>query len=181
LARGHAEADLLQGRIFVAVDRQRLALQGVEDHQRDELLGELVRPVVVRTVGHQHGQPVGVVAGQYEVGLTVYNNEDFFRFRERCVRLGIGVPIVPGMLPVTNLCQLQRIASLCGAKLPEKFVADLRIYEDDPQGQFEVGVEYASLQAQELIAGDAAGLHFYVLNKSAATGRVLERVTMPGR
>lgn len=110
-----------------------------------------------------------------------YNNEDFFRFRDRCVRLGIGVPIVPGLLPVTNLGQIQRIASMCGAKLPAKLIADLRDNEDDPEGQFEAGVEFASLQAQELIAGDVAGLHFYVLNKSAATGRVLEGVQLPGR
>ncbi len=110
-----------------------------------------------------------------------YKNEDFFRFRERCERQGIGVPIVPGLLPVTNLGQLQRIALLCGANLPDALIADLHRNEGDPQGQFEAGVEFASRQASELIAGGVAGLHFYVLNQSAATGRVLEGVRLPGR
>ncbi len=110
-----------------------------------------------------------------------YNNADYFRFRDRCVRLGIQVPIVPGLLPVTNLGQIRRIASMCGAKLPIPLLANLQDREDDPRGQFEAGVEFASLQARELIAEDVAGLHFYVLNKSAATGRVLEKLQLPGR
>lgn len=108
-----------------------------------------------------------------------YNNDDFFRFRERCEKLGIGVPIVPGLLPVTNLAQIQRIASLCGAKLPGQFVDDLQAHKDDPQGQFEVGVEFAARQAQSLLDRGTAGLHFYVLNRSEATGRVLDGVQLP--
>jgi methylenetetrahydrofolate reductase (NADPH) len=102
-----------------------------------------------------------------------YDNEDFFRFRDRCRALGISVPIVPGLLPVTNLAQIQRIASLCGAKLPEEFSISLARHADDPDGQFEVGVEFAARQAVELMAAGVPGMHFYVLNKSEATKRVL--------
>jgi methylenetetrahydrofolate reductase (NADPH) len=102
-----------------------------------------------------------------------YHNEDFFRFRDRCTRLGITVPIVPGMMPVTNFAQIQRIASLCGAKLPADFQAALEQHKDDPEGQFEVGVEFAAQQAAELMAAGIPGIHFYVLNKSEATKRVL--------
>jgi methylenetetrahydrofolate reductase (NADPH) len=102
-----------------------------------------------------------------------YNNEDFFRFRDRCHEIGINVPIVPGLLPVTNGAQIQRIASLCGAKLPPAFVAALEKHADDPAGQFEVGVDFAIQQTAELLADDIPGLHFYVLNKSDATCRVL--------
>ncbi len=108
-----------------------------------------------------------------------YNNADFFEFRTRSEKLGIEVPIVPGLLPVTNGAQIQRIASLCGAKLPPKFVSDLQKHEDDPAGQFEVGVEFATRQAEELLAAGVPGLHFYVLNKSEATERVLGAVTLP--
>ncbi len=108
-----------------------------------------------------------------------YNNQDFFDFRDRCEQAGIGVPILPGLLPVTNGGQIQRIASLCGAKLPPKFVADLEQNTDDPAGQFEVGVEFASRQVEELLAAEVAGLHLYVLNKSEATHRVLSSVTLP--
>jgi len=108
-----------------------------------------------------------------------YDNNDFFDFRERCQQAGIRIPIVPGLLPVTNLKQIQRIASLCGARLPGRLVADLQQYEDDPQGQFEVGVEFAARQTAELLDADVPGLHFYVLNKSEATLRVLRSVSLP--
>ncbi len=108
-----------------------------------------------------------------------YDNDDFFRFRERCEKLGIGVPIVPGLLPVTNLSQIQRIASLCGAKLPDPFINDLQSHQDDLPGQFDIGVEFAARQAQGLLDAGIAGLHFYVLNKSEATSRVLAEVQLP--
>jgi methylenetetrahydrofolate reductase (NADPH) len=108
-----------------------------------------------------------------------YQNADFFRFREQCEALGIQTPIVPGLLPVTNGAQIQRIASLCGAKLPARFVEDLQKCADDPAGQFEVGVEFATRQAQELVAEGVPGIHFYVLNKSEAAERVLQAIALP--
>lgn len=104
-----------------------------------------------------------------------YNNADFFRFRERCQQLGIRVPIVPGILPVTNLAQIKRITSLCGAVLPEELIAKLG-ERDDEQWQFDVGVEFATAQVRELIEAGVPGLHFYVLNKSQSTSAVLEAV-----
>ena len=108
-----------------------------------------------------------------------YDNVDFFKFRDRCEQIGIRKPIVPGLLPVTNGAQIQRIASLCGAKLPQRFVDDLQKYEGDLDGQFEVGVEFASRQTEELLAAGVPGIHFYVLNKSGAAERVLGAVDLP--
>jgi len=108
-----------------------------------------------------------------------YDNADFFRFRERCSARGIRVPIVPGILPVTNLAQIQRITALCGARLPTPFQAELERFAGDEAGQFEVGVAYATRQVQELISSGVPGVHFYVLNKSPATVRVLEAVSRP--
>ena len=105
-----------------------------------------------------------------------YNNDDFFRFRDSCVAAGISVPIVPGLLPVLSLKQVQRIASLCKAKLPDAFVAKLQ-QKDDPQWQFDVGVEHATAQTQGLLDQGIEGIHFYVLNKSNATNKILENVT----
>ena len=102
-----------------------------------------------------------------------YNNDDFFRFRDDCRAMGINVPIVPGLLPVTNLAQIQRIASMCGAKLPPRFVAALEKHADDDAGQFDAGVDFAIEQTSVLLAADVPGVHFYVLNKSEATRRVL--------
>lgn len=107
-----------------------------------------------------------------------YRNEDFFEFRRRCEQLGITIPIVPGILPVTNLAQIKRITSLCGAQLPEEFRSDLERCGADAEAQFEVGVAFAVKQVRELIASGIPGIHFYVLNKSNATGRVLREIAL---
>ena len=105
-----------------------------------------------------------------------YDNADFFRFRDRYEQAGIEAPLIPGILPVTNLGQIQRIASLCGAALPAEFTERLA-EQDDPQWHHQVGVDFASRQVQELIDGGVAGIHFYVLNKSQATSEVLRNVS----
>jgi len=117
--------------------------------------------------------------GDVVLTQVYYDNADFFRFRDQCQSLGITVPIVPGILPVTNFAQIQRITSLCGAKLPEKFSDELQSCGEDTDAQFEVGVRYAAEQVQELVDAGVPGVHFYVLNKSQATSRVLRSVTVP--
>ncbi|QDV23045.1 methylenetetrahydrofolate reductase [NAD(P)H] [Aureliella helgolandensis] len=105
-----------------------------------------------------------------------YDNDDFFRFRDQCVAAGIRVPIVPGLLPVLSLKQVQRIASLCKAKLPNEFLSRLQQTED-LEAQFEIGVDHAAKQTQGLIDSGVPGIHFYVLNKCLATNQILGRVT----
>jgi methylenetetrahydrofolate reductase (NADPH) len=117
--------------------------------------------------------------GEVVITQLFYDNEDLFRFRERCEQIGIRVPIVPGILPVTSLAQIQRITSLCGARLPKSFVAALSQQGDDAEGQFRVGVEFATRQVEGLLAAGIPGIHFYVLNKSPATAAVLEAVSLP--
>ncbi len=114
--------------------------------------------------------------GDVIVTQLFYDNADFFRFRDRCQALGIKAPIVPGIMPVTNYAQIRRIASLCKARLPAAFTDAFEAAGDDEAAQFEAGVNYAARQVEELIAGGVPGMHFYVLNKSPATTRVLEHV-----
>lgn len=105
-----------------------------------------------------------------------YNNDDFFRFRDRCQGAGIGLPIVPGLLPVTNFAQIKRITSLCGARLPRQLVSRLEAAGEAAEAQFEIGVEFATKQAQALVDAGVPGIHFYVLNRSEAAAAVLENV-----
>lgn len=114
--------------------------------------------------------------GEVVVTQLFYDNDDLFRFRDRCLALGITAPIVPGVMPVTNYAQIRRIASLCKARLPEAFTRAFEAAGDDEAAQFEAGVTFAARQVEELIAGGVPGIHFYVLNKSPATVRVLEHV-----
>jgi methylenetetrahydrofolate reductase (NADPH) len=110
-----------------------------------------------------------------------YDNADFFAFRTRCEEAGIRVPIVPGLLPITNFAQVKRITALCGAKLPGNLVAALEAAGDDAARQFELGVESAIRQTQELLDAGVPGIHFYVLNRSEAAARVLHAVKLPNR
>ena len=107
-----------------------------------------------------------------------YNNDDYFNFVRQCEELEITAPIIPGIRPVTDLGQIRRLASMCGSKLPDEFIQQLA-KEDNPEWQFEQGVNFAIKQVQELIDYGVPGLHFYVLNKSRATLKVLDSVTLP--
>jgi methylenetetrahydrofolate reductase (NADPH) len=109
-----------------------------------------------------------------------YQNDDFYRFRDECESLGISCPIIPGILPVTNWGQVQRITSLCGAKLPPALLARFDQVEGE-EAQFDVGVQIAIEQVQDLIDQGVAGMHFYVLNHSRATSQVLDAVNIPQR
>jgi methylenetetrahydrofolate reductase (NADPH) len=116
--------------------------------------------------------------GDVVITQLFYDNDDFFRFRDRCRASGIRVPIVPGLLPVTNFAQIQRITSLCGARLPARFVSDLQAAGDDADRQFAIGVEFATRQTQDLIDAGVPGIHFYVLNRSEAAAEVLGNVQL---
>jgi len=112
--------------------------------------------------------------GDVIVTQLFYDNADFFRFRDRCTALGITTPIVPGVMPVTNYAQIRRIATLCKARLPDEFTRGFEAAGDDEAAQFEAGVEFATRQVRGLLDAGVPGIHFYVLNKSPATSRVLK-------
>lgn len=107
-----------------------------------------------------------------------YENDVYFRFRDRCVAAGIDVPVVPGVLPVTNLAQIKRIASMCGSELPQKLTRRLEAHGDDDEGQFSVGVYHAARQVEDLVEHGVPGVHFYVLNKSRATALICRALVL---
>ena len=119
--------------------------------------------------------------GDVVVTQLFYDNADFLRFRDLCARMRITAPIVPGIMPVTNFAQIRRIASLCGARLPESFTRAFEAAGDDEAAQFEAGVTFAARQVEELVAAGVPGIHFYVLNRSPATIRVLKEAGLAGR
>ncbi len=104
-----------------------------------------------------------------------YDNDDFYRFRDRCVAAGISVPIVPGILPVTNFNQALRIATMCKASIPSSLESAMNQCEDVDH-QFQVGVDHARGQIIDLIAQGVPGIHYYVLNKSDAAAALLEGI-----
>ncbi|MBW3542930.1 MAG: methylenetetrahydrofolate reductase [NAD(P)H] [Planctomycetes bacterium] len=103
-----------------------------------------------------------------------YVNENFLRFRDAYTQAGIGVPLVPGIMPITEFARIQRITSMCGATIPEDLATRLEAAQDDKAAQFEIGVEHAIRQCRELMAAGVPGIHFYVLNRSEACEKILE-------
>lgn len=102
-----------------------------------------------------------------------YDNDDFYRFCDKCQAIGINVPIVPGILPVTNFKQAERIAQMCKARIPDAMAAAMT-ESDDSDHQFKIGVEHARRQTIDLIENGVPGIHYYVLNKSDAAEKMLD-------
>ncbi|HEY8943737.1 MAG TPA: methylenetetrahydrofolate reductase [NAD(P)H] [Polyangiaceae bacterium] len=105
-----------------------------------------------------------------------FDNEDYFRFVSRARALGIGVPIIPGLMPITNLSQVKRFTALCGASIPSELLSRLEAAGDDSEAVQAIGVEHATSQCRALLDGGAPGVHFYTLNRSRATVDILERL-----
>jgi methylenetetrahydrofolate reductase (NADPH) len=102
-----------------------------------------------------------------------FDNDLYFEFVEAARERGIEVPIIPGIIPVTNYKQLKRITTMCGASIPDDFERELSARQDDPEAVKDLGVSFATLQCADLLARGAPGIHFYTLNKSPATRAIL--------
>jgi methylenetetrahydrofolate reductase (NADPH) len=105
-----------------------------------------------------------------------YRNADYFAFVERARALGLGLPIVPGIMPITNVAQIERIAQLSGAGIPADLQADLDRTRDDDAAARDVGIAHAIRQCRELLQRGAPGIHFYTLNQSPATSAILREL-----
>ena len=102
-----------------------------------------------------------------------FDNEQYFDFVERARAVGIDVPIIPGVMPVTNFSQIKRFTEMCGASIPAQLECELEARKDDPDAVRDLGVAYATLQCSELLARGAPGIHFYVLNRAPVARSVL--------
>jgi methylenetetrahydrofolate reductase (NADPH) len=102
-----------------------------------------------------------------------FDNADYFDFVPRARRIGIRVPIIAGIMPITNVAQIERISKMCGARIPEDLRRRMHARSDDEAAVRAIGIEHASRQCRELLAGGAPGIHFYTLNQSPATAAIL--------
>jgi methylenetetrahydrofolate reductase (NADPH) len=101
------------------------------------------------------------------------DNELYFDFVDAARAAGITVPIIPGIMPITNYKQIKTITGMCGATLPGELERELNERADDGEAVAELGVAYATLQCSDLLARGAPGIHFYTLNRSPATRAIL--------
>jgi methylenetetrahydrofolate reductase (NADPH) len=110
---------------------------------------------------------------EFLITQLFFENDRYFEFVERARHAGITVPIVPGIMPITNFEQIQRFTAMCGATIPPKLLAELQVRRDEPKAVEELGVAYATLQCTDLLRRGAPGIHFYTLNKSPATRAIV--------
>jgi methylenetetrahydrofolate reductase (NADPH) len=116
-----------------------------------------------------------------EVVITqlFFDNDDYHRYVEEARKLGVEVPIVPGLLPIRSAAQVRRFTALCGSRIPDRLDAMLAKVGDDNEAATRMGIEYATEQVEGLLAGGAPGVHFYSLNKSRSVMAIFENLSLP--
>lgn len=110
-----------------------------------------------------------------------FDNADYFAFRDYLTKLGVKVPLCPGVLPILSTGQLKRFTSVCGATIPAGLQRDLEKFGDDDAATTEFGIEYATKQCSELLKAGAPGIHFYTLNKPHSTTRIVQNLGLDRR
>jgi methylenetetrahydrofolate reductase (NADPH) len=109
-----------------------------------------------------------------------FDNDDYRRLVDRLRAGGVDLPVLPGIVPVTSVAQIARMAELCHATIPRAFRRELEARQDDPRAVADLGVAYATAQAAELLADGAPGVHLYTLNRSPATRAVVSALRAHG-
>jgi methylenetetrahydrofolate reductase (NADPH) len=120
-----------------------------------------------------------VAAGvQFLITQLFFDNALYFDFVERARAAGVNVPIIPGVMPITQVGQVERMAKLCGASIPDGLRRELHARGDDPEAVLDFGVAYATLQCAELLREGVPGIHFITLNRSPATRAILSALKL---
>lgn len=110
------------------------------------------------------------------ISQIFFDNQYFYDFQEKCDKLGIRIPLIPGIIPVTNAKQIQKITELCGSTIPVKFQKILDRYEKSPEALREAGIAYAVEQIVDLLSSGVAGVHIYTMNKVDVVQEIMRRI-----
>jgi methylenetetrahydrofolate reductase (NADPH) len=107
-----------------------------------------------------------------------FNPDSYFNFVDDCAALGVNLPIVPGIMPISNYSQLARFSAACGAEIPRWLSKKMESYLDDTASIKAFGLDYVTGMCEKLLQGGAPGLHFYTLNQSGLTSTIWQRLDL---
>jgi methylenetetrahydrofolate reductase (NADPH) len=128
-------------------------------------------------VDWQHLRNKVAAGADFILTQLFFDNADFLEFRDHLVKkLGVTVPIVPGIVSILSGAQIKKFTSMCGARIPASLAEKLDSFGADDAATAEFGIEYATKQCEELIREGVPGIHFYTLNKAAATVRIVKNL-----
>ena len=105
-----------------------------------------------------------------------FDNRDYLELRDYLTKLGVTVPLVPGIISILSTAQIKKFVALCGAALPKSLVAELEKRGNDDEAVTQFGIDYATHQCQELLRQGVPGIHFYTLNKARSTTAILKNL-----
>lgn len=125
---------------------------------------------------------LGMLRGKVQAGASFvitqlfFDERDYFGFVQRAREAGIDVPIVPGIMPITNVSQIKRFTAQCGAHIPARLLSRLESVQGNAEAVRAVGVKHAVMQCRELLGQGVPAVHFYTLNRSTATREILREL-----
>lgn len=114
------------------------------------------------------------LGADFAITQLFFTNEYFYRFLDKCEKAGVNIPIVAGIMPITNISQVMRFTQMCGVEVPASIIKAME--NKNEADMFSLGVDYAVEQCSDLWKNNVSGLHFYTLNRSGATEEVLKRL-----
>ncbi|MBU2530636.1 MAG: methylenetetrahydrofolate reductase [NAD(P)H] [Elusimicrobia bacterium] len=114
----------------------------------------------------------------FAITQLFFDNKSYFDFMDKCAKIQIKIPIIPGIMPITNYKQLSKFTQMIGVRISEELVTKIERYSEDKESLMKFGVEYATEQSLQLLEHGARGIHFYTLNRSKATKQILKNIMM---
>ncbi|WP_029519955.1 methylenetetrahydrofolate reductase [NAD(P)H] [Persephonella sp. IF05-L8] len=113
---------------------------------------------------------------EFAITQMFFDNRYFYNYIEKLQKEGIDIPVIPGIMPITNFKQIKKFADMCGATIPGELIQKLQAVADKPEEIEKIGIDYAIQQCEDLLKNGVKGLHFYTLNKSKATIEIYNRI-----
>ena len=113
---------------------------------------------------------------EFAITQMFFDNRYFYNYIEKLQKEGVDIPVIPGIMPITNFKQIKKFADMCGATIPGELIQKLQAVADKPEEIEKIGIDYAVKQCEDLLKNGVKGLHFYTLNKSKATIEIYKRI-----